>query len=46
MRSLNKQLGEAEADYLTGTDRLAALRREVRLRGGVRVLVVKGSGLG
>lgn len=29
LRSLNKQLGEAEADYLTGTERLAALRREV-----------------
>lgn len=29
MRALNKQLGEAEADYLTGTERLAALRREV-----------------
>lgn len=29
LRSLHKQLGEAEADYLTGTERLAALRREV-----------------
>lgn len=32
LRSLNKQLGEAEADYLTGTERLAALRREVSSR--------------
>lgn len=30
VRSLHKQLGEAEADYLTGTQRLAQLHREVR----------------
>jgi hypothetical protein len=29
LRSLTKQLGEAEADYLTGSERLAALAREV-----------------
>lgn len=29
VRSLHKQLGEAEADYLTGTQRLAQLHREV-----------------
>lgn len=29
LRSLTKQLAEAEADYLTGSERLAALAREV-----------------
>lgn len=29
VRELNKQLGEAEADYLTGSERLAQLHREV-----------------
>jgi hypothetical protein len=36
MRALNKQLGEAEADYLTGTERLAALRREVSSSRGLQ----------
>lgn len=32
VRELHKQLGEAEADYLTGSERLAQLHREVSAR--------------
>lgn len=39
VRSINTQLGEAEADYLTGSERLAALRREV----GVTSKLERGS---
>jgi chromosome segregation ATPase len=31
-RQLGKQLREAEADYITGSERLAELQREVRQR--------------
>lgn len=43
VRSLNKQLGEAEADYITGSERLTQLRREVSVGGG-RVGVERRAG--